>query len=252
MRPPAARASNVRFAYRDQRVVLEIDRLELPDPGLTALVGPNGCGKSTLLAGIAGLLSPAAGRLEVLGSTRVPQSDIAAVFQQHHTDEALPLTVGEVVNMGRFGRRRLFGRLTGEDREAIETAVERMDIRDLRGRQLIELSGGQRQRTLVAQALAQQARMLLLDEPLSGLDAPSTRRIRDELDAERRSRPVVMATHDLDDARRADHVVLLAGRVISAGPPDEALDPRHLMRAYGGLDEASIDQHLAETEVEPS
>ncbi len=246
MSPPAALGTDLRFAYRDQRVVLEIDHLELPSPGLTALVGPNGCGKSTLLAALGGLLSPISGRLEVLGQRRIPQTEIAAVFQQHHADEALPLTVDEVVRMGRYGYRRLLGRLTAEDHEAIEAAVARMDIADLRGRQLSELSGGQRQRALVAQAFAQQARMLLLDEPLTGLDAPSTQRIRDELQAESRVRPVVMATHDLNDARGAEHVVLLAGRVVSSGAPQDALDTRHLLVAYGGTDDARIDQHLEE------
>ena len=248
MPPPAALGTDLRFAYRDQRVVLEIDHLELPDPGLTALVGPNGCSKSTLLAALGGLLTPISGRLEVLGQRRVPQQDIAAVFQQHHADEALPLTVDEVVRMGRYGHRRLLGRLTAEDHEAIEAAVARMDIADLRGRQLSELSGGQRQRALVAQAFAQRGRMLLLDEPLTGLDAPSTQQIREELRVESRLRPVVMATHDLNDARAAEHVVLLAGRVVSAGAPQDALDTRHLLVAYGGTDDARIDQHLEEVQ----
>ncbi len=250
MPSPAVVARDLRFAYRDQRVVLEIDRLEFPNPGLTALVGPNGCGKSTLLAALGGLLTPVSGQLEVLGQQPVPQSQIAAVFQQHHADEALPLTVDEVVRMGRFGHRRLLGRLTPEDHAAIDAAVHRMDIEDLRGRQLSELSGGQRQRALVAQALAQQAEMLLLDEPLTGLDAPSTRRIREELETESRVRPVIMATHDLDDARRAAHAVLLAGQVVSAGTPGEALATRYLMIAYGGIDDARIDEHLEEVRGE--
>lgn len=246
MTAPAARADGVRMAYRDQHVVLDIAHLEIPTPGMTALVGPNGCGKSTLLAALSGLLTPVAGRLEVLGRARPPQSEIATVFQQHHSDGALPLTVDEVVRMGRYGHRRLVSRLRDEDQAAIDEALARLDIDALRGRQMSEISGGQRQRALVAQALAQRGQMLLLDEPLTGLDAPSQRRIRQVLEDEGSAKSVVMATHDLEDARRADHVVLLAGRVVSAGTPAHALAPEHLVRAYGGIEDAAVDRHLEE------
>jgi ABC-type Mn2+/Zn2+ transport system ATPase subunit len=244
----AALAEGARFAYRDRRIVLTIDRLELPSPGTTALVGPNGCGKSTLLAALSGLLAPVAGRLEVLGRARVPQSVIATVFQHHQADDALPMTVDEVVRIGRYRGRHLLRRLSTEDRAAIDEALARLDIEELRTRQISELSGGQRQRALVAQALAQQGRMLLLDEPLTGLDAPSQRRIREVLAQEAVTKPVLLATHDLEDARRADHVVLLAGRVVAAGAPAAVLTTEHLLQAYGGLQEATVDRHLTEVD----
>jgi len=240
---PSARLHDARFAYRDQRVVLTIERLALPERGLVALVGPNGCGKSTLLLALAGLLEPLTGQVEVLDTAPPPQQRIATVFQQHHADEALPLTVGEVVQMGRFAERGLLRRLRQPDRDAVEEAMDRLAIADLRRRQMAELSGGQRQRALVAQALAQRADLLLLDEPLTGLDAPSRDRIHQVLEAERSAKPVVMATHDLDEARSADQVVLLSGQVIAAGPPDEALTPDCLLTAYGGLAAAEFDEH---------
>src|SRR5688500_17204895 len=109
-----------------------------------------------------------------------------------------------------------------------------MDIAGLRGRQIHELSGGQRQRVLVAQGLAQGADVLLLDEPVTGLDLASSHRIAEVMAAERAAgRTVVVATHDLAEASTADHVVLLAGRVVAAGPPAEALTRTTLAEAYG-------------------
>lgn len=229
----AARVHGARFAYQQGPVVLEVASLELPLAGMVALVGANGSGKSTLLAGLAGLLPPVAGELEVFGRQPPPVRALAMVLQQHHADEALPLTVGEVVAMGRYAYRGLWRRLRGEDREAVDEALERLDIADLRHRQLAELSGGQRQRALVAQALAQRGRMLLLDEPVTGLDIPSRERIEAVLGDERADRPVVVATHDLEQARGADVAVLLAGRVVAAGPPAHALAPERLLEAYG-------------------
>jgi ABC-type Mn2+/Zn2+ transport system ATPase subunit len=113
--------------------------------------------------------------------------------------------------------------------------MRRLDIEDLANRHLAELSGGQRQRVFVAQGLAQEADVLLLDEPVAGLDLPSAERIREVVADERSAgRTVVIATHDLDEAARADHAVLLAGRVVAAGLPDDVLTADHLRAAYSG------------------
>lgn len=201
-----------------------------------AIIGPNGSGKSSLLSTISGLVRPSRGTVEVRGgSGRGHRGAVAHVLQSTVANESVPLTVLETVRMGCYGRRGAFGRLTGSDRRAVREAIERMRIGDLAGRQLHELSGGQRQRVYVAQGLAQQADVLLLDEPVTGLDLVTqeiiTQMIRDERD---RGRSVVLTTHDVGTARLADHAVLMATDVVASGPPAEVLGPDQLTRAYGG------------------
>lgn len=212
--------------------------IAIPVGAVTALVGPNGSGKSTLLSAIAGLVPLTAGALTVLG--RRPghnglAAQVAYVLQSTPANESLPITVREVVTMARFARRGLFGRLTAADRRKVDDALEHLQVADLADRHLRELSGGQRQRVLVAQGLAQDADLLLLDEPVTGLDLTSRERILAVVDQVRASGgTVVVATHDLGDAERADHVMLLAGCVVAAGSPEEVITTEHLRRAYGG------------------
>jgi manganese transport system ATP-binding protein len=219
---------------------------------VTALVGPNGSGKSTLLSAIAGLVPLTSGTLTVLG--RRPGNNglaarVAYVLQSTPAKESLPITVREVVTMARFARRGLFGRMTAADRQIVAEALEQLEVADLADRHLRELSGGQRQRVLVAQGLAQGADLLLLDEPVTGLDLTSRDRILAVVDNVRSSGgAVVVATHDLADAERADHVILLAGRVIAGGSPSEVITSEHLRRAYGGrpIDDAAVAAHVDE------
>lgn len=219
---------------RGRREVLVVDRLDV-EPGLTAVVGPNGSGKSTLLSAIAGVL-PATGTIDVLGErpARVRRR-IAYVLQAQHASEHLLVTAGEVVALGRAAELGVVGRLRAADRSAIDDAMATLEIDDLARRHLADMSGGQRQRVFVAQGLAQRADVLLLDEPVAGLDLASTQRIRAAIDRERAAgRTIVVATHDLADAAHADHVVLLSGRVVASGPPDQVLTAEHLREAYGG------------------
>jgi ABC-type Mn2+/Zn2+ transport system ATPase subunit len=222
---PAITVDNIRV-NRGGREVLRVDHLEIPH-GVTALVGPNGSGKSTLLHAMAHIL-PFTGDIDAGG-------DVAYVLQTQHASEHLLVTAREVVALGRAAQRGPFGRLRAEDRAAIDRAMERLDIADLAKYHLAEMSGGQRQRVFVAQGLAQEAAILLLDEPVAGLDIVSIRQIHQIIEEERAAgRAVVVATHDLDEAARADHVVLVKGRVVSSGRPAEALTPEHLVAAYGG------------------
>ncbi|MPZ89050.1 MAG: ATP-binding cassette domain-containing protein [Nitriliruptorales bacterium] len=219
-----------------RRVALSDCDFALPAASVTALVGPNGSGKSTLLNAVAGLVPPGRGRLEVLGAPApAPRRRVAYVFQTAASNELLPVTVREVVTMGRFAELGLFGRLRDHDRRAIQAAMDRLEVSDLADRHLRELSGGQRQRVQVAQGLAQEADVLLLDEPIIGLDLVSRQRILEAVQDERAAgRAVVLSTHDLEDAELADHVLLLAGRVVAQGRPDQVLTARNLREAYGG------------------
>ena len=219
---------------RGRTTVLTIGELRL-GAGHTAVVGPNGSGKSTLLHAIAGLL-PVAGSVRVLGATPgTHRARVAYVMQTQHASEHLLVTANEVVSLGRAAVRGPFARFTRDDRRAVRRSMERLDVADLGRRHLAEMSGGQRQRIFVAQGLAQEADVLLLDEPVAGLDLPSMQLIRDVIAEEPAAgRTIVVATHDLADAARADNVVLLDRRVIADGPPASALTPANLRAAYGG------------------
>ncbi|QGG93645.1 zinc ABC transporter ATP-binding protein AztA [Actinomarinicola tropica] len=218
---------------RSDRWALRGLSFELRAGTVTAVIGPNGSGKSTLLHAIAGLLPLASGQLERRG---LPGSgaEVAYVLQGAEVREHLPISVREVVTMGRYGRRGPFRPLRAEDHAVVDAALERLEVADLAGRQVRELSGGQRQRVLVAQGLAQDAPVLLLDEPVTGLDVVSQRIILEVIGQERDAgRLVVTTTHDLGDAAHADHVLLLAGRLVASGPPEDVLVSTHLAAAYG-------------------
>jgi len=228
-------ADGVELVHGDHRALRDAT-FEIPMGVAVAVIGPNGSGKSSLLDAIAGLLVVRSGTMSVLG--RAPggwRGRVAYVLQSTEIPAQVPLTVREVVTMGRYARAGLVGRLGPTSRSAVDAAMDRVDVGDLSRRQVLELSGGQRQRVLVAQGLATDADILLLDEPMTGLDVVSRQRITEVIDVERRAgRTVVFSTHDLAEAAEADLVVLLAGRVVAVGPPGEVLVTEHLLEAYRG------------------
>lgn len=225
-------ARGLRLGY-DDHLALSPASFSIPAGASVALIGPNGSGKSSILRAAAGLLPPQSGTLSVAAASR--PGGVALVLQTTEVDRTLPLTVREAVAMGRYPHLGLLRRAGPDDRAAVDRALERMDIADLRRRQIHELSGGQRQRVLVAQGLAQEADLLLLDEPVTGLDVVSRTLIDDAVEAERAAgRTILTTTHDLGDARRADVVLLLANRLVASGSPEQALAPDHLRDAYGG------------------
>lgn len=230
----AASGRGVVLAYGAE-VAVDRSDFTIPSGALTAVIGPNGSGKSTLLNALAGLLNPRQGEVTVLGHRPAEVHDrVAYVLQATKLNEVMPVTVREVVAMGRYARHGMFQRLRAEDREVCDAAMERLSIGDLAGRHLTELSGGQRQRVFVAQGLAQGGEVLLLDEPLTALDLPSTeaisRTIAEEVEA---GTTIVITTHDVAEAGEADHVLLMARRVHTEGPPAIALAPDRLSDAYG-------------------
>lgn len=233
--PPAVVGVGVGLAYGPHPVLVDAT-FSLPAGAVTSLVGPNGAGKSSLLNAIVGLLPLRAGTLTVLGGEPDDmRRHVAYVLQSAKVDERLPITVRETVAMGRYADRGAFGRSTPADRAVVADAMERLEITDLARRHLHELSGGQRQRVFVAQGLAQQGDVLLLDEPVTGLDLVSRRRILEVVAEERAAgRTIVMTTHDLAEASGTDHVLLLAGRIVASGTPAEVLTADHLADAYGG------------------
>jgi zinc/manganese transport system ATP-binding protein len=191
----------------------------IPRARVTAVVGPNGAGKSTLLDVLAGVLAPTAGSVE-----RIVGQSPAYVVQRSAAPDTLPITVRAAVAMGRWASRGPWRRLTAHDRAVIEDCLRRLDVEDLADRPLGALSGGQRQRVLVAQGLAQESDLLLLDEPAAGLDAQARRLIDEALArAAADGVTVVQVTHDTDVAARADHrLVLRDGRLVGDGSPSAA------------------------------
>ncbi|MGY0070843.1 zinc ABC transporter ATP-binding protein AztA [Streptomyces sp. QTS137] len=226
--PPRVRFTGLSAGYPGRPVLDQLDG-EIPALAVTALIGPNGSGKSTLLGVLAGVIRPTAGEVQHDGG-RPP----AFVPQRGAVGDTLPLTVRQTVEMGRWGERGPWRRLTRRDRTVVDEAMERLGITALAARRLGELSGGQRQRTLMAQGLAQESDLLLLDEPTTGLDPEARERtaaLLTELVAD--GVTLVHATHDLDAARSADTCLLLRdGRLAGQGPPDRLLTPTALAHLW--------------------
>ncbi len=201
-----------------------------------AVIGPNGAGKTTLLRLIAGTLKPGKGQVNVYGHGPDDHICIAYVPQRNKIDWSFPATVEDVVMMGRVGRIGLFRWPRRRDWEVVKHCLERVKAEDLAKRQVWELSGGQQQRVFIARALAQEAEILLMDEPLTGLDAPSQEAIFEILDGVRAEGVTVMvATHDLNLAGEYfDRVMLINKRVIAYGQAADVLTSSHLLHAYGG------------------
>lgn len=196
-------------------------------PGeIVALIGPNGGGKSTLLRALVDDLPHRSGTVEVAPSAYVPQLD--------RTRLDFPVSALDVALMGAYGRTPWWRRLSRDDRRAALAALERVELADQAGEPFGALSGGQRQRVLLARALVQDAPLLLLDEPLSGVDATSAARVEALLcELRDEGRTVLMAGHDVNQARRFDTVLCLHGRQVAFGEPAATLTAQVLGETYG-------------------
>jgi len=212
-----------------------------------AVVGPNGAGKSTLFKLIAGMLKPTEGRINIYGHGPAGHICIGYVPQTQQVDRNFPVNVEDVVMMGRIGQIGLFRWPRKPDWRHVRGSLEAVDAAHLAKRQIGELSGGQQQRVFIARALAQEAEILLLDEPLSGLDLPSQEKIVAILDRLRiENVTVLVATHDLGlAAEHFDRVLLLNRTLVAFEQPELALSSQNLLRAYGAQlhqlgDEATV------------
>ena len=219
----------------DRHVVVDDIDLTVGPGELVVLMGTNGSGKSTILRTLAGLLEPVSGEVRVMGQWPGQQSAHVAYLPQHPKSlSTLPLRASDVVRMGRYASLGLTRRAGAADRAAVETAMERMSVTQFRDKPLHALSGGQQQRVHLAQILARNADVVLLDEPTAGLDAQGRRAVARMVQEERDAgHCVVMATHDLADAEPADTVLLLAHRLIAQGTPEETLTDENLRACYG-------------------
>ncbi|MDP4929868.1 MAG: metal ABC transporter ATP-binding protein [Ilumatobacteraceae bacterium] len=218
-----------------KRPVVEGVTLAMQPGELLVLIGTNGSGKSTLLKTLAGLIHPVHGGLHLLGKHAGQLPKRVAYLPQHPvSSHTLPLQVRDVVTMGRFAHLGLFKPVTKDDQTIVEESMRRAGIEEQANKPIRDLSGGQQQRTHLAQVLARQAEVLLLDEPTAGLDINGRNLVASLIAAERaRGVTVVMATHELLDAEHATSVMLLAQRVVAVGPPDVALRDEFLRQCFG-------------------
>lgn len=225
-------ATDITLAYGNH-VAITRSTFEIPAVSVTTVIGPNAAGKSTILNAIAGLMKPTHGTLEISTITGDRQR-ISYVLQSTKVNDSLPISVREVVTMGRYATAGSYQWLNATDRNAVDSAMDRMGITHISTSRLQDLSGGQRQRVFVAQGLAQEHDILLLDEPLTGIDLPTAQAIDDAIHDETDCGcTVIMTTHDLSEAQFSDHVLLVSGRVVASGPPDEVLTEENLVKAYG-------------------
>lgn len=232
---PAVQLRGVDVRFEDHDALQDVS--VAIEPGLrVAVVGPNGAGKSTFFNLVSGLLVPTRGEVRVHGHAPGQHLCLAYVTQASQLDWNFPVSVWDVAMMGRAGKLGLLRRPGAADRALVRASLEQVGMLALAGRQVGELSGGQRQRLFIARALAQEADLLLLDEPFAGLDVTSQEQILHILDDLRsQGVTVLFATHDLElAAEKFDRILLLNHRCVAYGFPAEVLTQQNLSAAFGG------------------
>lgn len=239
--------------YRNGMTALRDASFAIPTGTIAALVGVNGSGKSTLFKAIMGFVRLARGEISVLGmpvTEALRKNLVAYVPQAEEVDWNFPVLVEDVVMMGRYGHMNFLRMPRPSDHEAVEAALKRVNMLEYRKRQIGELSGGQKKRVFLARALAQDGRVILLDEPFTGVDVKTEdqiiallRELRDE------GRVMLVSTHNLGSVPEfCDRTILIKGTVLAYGPTDETFTQDNLEQAFGGvLRHFVINHHTGET-----
>ena len=234
------RAEGVTVTYRNGFTALKDASFTIPTGTITALVGVNGAGKSTLFKALMGFVPVAQGKVELLGQpvrAAMKAQTVAYVPQAEEVDWTFPVLVEDVVMMGRYGHMGFLRRARAVDHAAVTEALERVSMVSYRHRQIGELSGGQKKRVFLARALAQDAQVILLDEPFTGVDVKTEEQIIALLrDLRAEGRVMLVATHNLGSVPEfCDRVVLVKGTVLAFGPTEEVFTPDRLRDAFGGV-----------------
>ena len=233
-------AEGVTVTYRNGLTALTDASFQIPQGTITALVGVNGAGKSTLFKAIMGFVPVARGTIRLLGMPvrdALRQNLVAYVPQAEEVDWSFPVLVEDVVMMGRYGHMGFLRRPSATDRAKVDQALSRVGLSDLRHRQIGELSGGQKKRVFLARALAQEGRIILLDEPFTGVDVKTEeqiiallRTLRDE------GHVMLVSTHNLGSVPNfCDRTVLVKGTVLAYGPTETTFTRDNLEHAFGGV-----------------
>ena len=231
---------NVTVTYRNGHTALRDASFTVPTGTITALVGVNGSGKSTLFKAIMGFVPASKGSISLLGMAvhqALKRNIVAYVPQSEDVDWNFPVLVEDVVMMGRYGHMNMLRLARARDHAAVEAALARVGMAEFRKRQIGELSGGQRKRVFLARALAQDARIILLDEPFTGVDVKTEdaiiqllRALRDE------GRVMLVSTHNLGSVPEfCDRTVLVKGTVLAYGPTRETFTQANLEKTFGGV-----------------
>lgn len=232
---PILSVNNLTVSYGAVRAVDSIS-FQLDEGDQVAVIGPNGAGKSTLFKAIAGVIRPASGEVRIAGFQPTGHICIAYIPQRSQIDWSFPVTVTDVVMMGRIGRLGWLRRPHMRDKKFVRDCLQVVRLGHLADRQIGALSGGEQQRMFIARALAQQAELMLMDEVMAACDAAAQEEIYRILETlKTRKVTVLVSTHDLDEAAsRFDRVMLLNRRLIGFGSSAEVFVPERLKQAYGG------------------
>ncbi len=237
---PGIVANNVTVTYRNGHTALRDANFDIPNSTICALVGINGSGKSTLFKAIMGFVPLASGSVDILGKPAgraLQRNTVAYVPQNEDVDWDFPVLVEDVVMMGRYGHMGMLRRPSTTDHEHVSAALDRVWMINFRHRQIGELSGGQKKRVFLARALAQEGRVILLDEPFTGVDVKTEesiielmRGLRDE------GRVMLVSTHNLGSVPQfCDHVVLINRTVLASGSVKEVFTLENLEETFGGV-----------------
>lgn len=232
-------AEGVTVTYRNGLTALTDASFAIPTGTITALVGVNGAGKSTLFKAIMGFVPLARGTIRLLGlpvREALRRNLVAYVPQAEEVDWSFPVLVEDVVMMGRYGHMGILRRPSPTDRARVDEALARVGLSDLRHRQIGELSGGQKKRVFLARALAQEGRIILLDEPFTGVDVTTEEQIIALLrDLRDEGHVMLVSTHNLGSVPDfCDRTVLVKGTVLAHGPTETTFTRANLERAFGG------------------
>ncbi|MEI7846595.1 MAG: metal ABC transporter ATP-binding protein [Chloroflexota bacterium] len=233
--PHRLQVDHVSVSY-GEKIVLNDVSFQVQHGSRIAVVGPNGAGKSTLFKALVGLLPLQNGRILIHGMPLGNHKDcVAYIPQKEEVDWRFPVTVSDVVMMGRFSTHGWFARPQRNDHEAVERSLDEMNISNLANISISDLSGGQQQRVFLARALAQEPHILLMDEPFTGVDATTQDATLNLLDRLRdRQVTAIISTHDLNlAATRFDKVLLINKRLVAYGSPQQVLRQENLIKAFG-------------------
>ncbi len=233
---PIVEVHDLTVAYDNKPVLWNAD-FSIPKGRMVGIVGPNGAGKSTLLKSIMGLIPTASGFVKLFDdSLKKVRHRVAYVPQKESVDWDFPATVLDVVEMGRYGKKSLFKRLSKEDKQIAIEALKKVKMLDFADRHISELSGGQQQRVFIARALAQEADIYFMDEPFAGVDMASEKAIVDILvELQKEGKTIFVVHHDLQSAMDYfDWMILINKRIVASGPTKEVFTTDILQNTYGG------------------